>query len=64
MEAGAHIAHFGSPVIRRDTIATTSAKMLIYFRYVHTIEDLGQNDRGPKSAALREASCIYDRKMT
>ena len=26
MEAGAHIAHFGSPVIRRDTIATTTAQ--------------------------------------
>ena len=26
VEAGAHIAHFGSPVIRRDTIATTTAK--------------------------------------
>ena len=52
MEAGAHIAHFGSPVIRRDTIATTSAKMLICFRYVHTIEDLGQNDRGPQVCGI------------
>ena len=26
MEAGAHIAHFGSPVIRRDTIATITAQ--------------------------------------
>ena len=26
VEAGAHIAHLGSPVFRRDTIATTTAK--------------------------------------
>ena len=48
MEAGARIAHLGNPVFRRDMIATTTAKMLICFRYVHTIEDLSQNDRGPQ----------------
>ena len=52
MEAGAHIAHFGSPVIRRDTSATITAKMLTCFRYVHIIEDLSQNDRGSQICGI------------
>ena len=64
VEAGAHIAHLGSPVFRRDTIATTTAKNADLFplRAYHW----GLESEWPRSSGLRlcaRLAASTDRKI-
>ena len=55
MEAGAHTAHFWEPCHQTGYDRNHhSTKMLIYFRYVHIIEDLSQNDQSPQMCGIAQ----------
>ena len=66
VEAGAHIAHLGSPVFRRDTIATTTVKSADLFPL--RAHHWGPKSEWPRSQDLRRcaklaASMIAKMKM-